>query len=315
MTNHRRVPTLSLVDYTSATHRDQFIHALHESIADYGFVVIKNHGISPEVIQQAYQLSKKLFDLPEEIKMNYEGESGQRGYIAFGKETAKGHNIPDLKEYWHIGPEIDPNSQYRNDYPNNLWPTEIPEFKTFFCQFHDALTLVAKKILAALGTAMNLEPDYFENMITNGNSVQRLIHYPALAQTQTDTPNAMRAAAHVDINLITLLIGATDSGLELQDRDGSWLPVHNQEGEIVIDTGDMMARLTNNKIPATMHRVVNPKDTSRARYSIPFFVHPKNDVMLTSQPQFGDAKFPPISAGDFLRERLEENGFNRQSKK
>ena len=312
MTNHRRVPTLSLVDYTSEAHKKQFIQALYESIADYGFVVIKNHGISPEVIQQAYQLSKILFDLPEKTKMNYEGESGQRGYIAFGKETAKGHNIPDLKEYWHIGPEIKPDEECYDDYPNNLWPEELPEFKTFFCQLHDALNNVAKQILAALGAAMDLEPGYFEDMITNGNSVQRLIHYPALGQA--DTQSAMRAAAHVDINLITLLIGATDSGLELQDRDGSWLPVHNQEGEIVIDTGDMMSRLTNNKLPATMHRVVNPKDTSRARYSIPFFVHPKNNVMLTSQPQFGEAKLPPISAGDFLRERLEENGFNNKSK-
>lgn len=312
MTKPRAVPTLSLADYSSETHRDEFIHSLYESIQDYGFVVIKNHGISHEVIQQAYELSKKLFDLPEKTKISYEGESGQRGYIAFGKETAKGHNTPDIKEYWHIGPEIDPKKEIYSDYPDNLWPGEIPEFKTFFCELYDSLNTLAQKILSALAEAMELEPNYFGNMIQDGNSVQRLIHYPALSDK--DIGNAMRAAAHVDINLITLLIGATDSGLELQDNDGSWLPVHNKEGEIVIDTGDMMARLTNNTIPATMHRVVNPKDTSRARYSIPFFVHPKNDVMLASLPHFGEAKLPPISAGDFLSERLKENGFGRQSK-
>ena len=327
MLTTRQVPTLSLSDYQSGNttnpsnieleRKDLFIADFFESIAEYGFVVIKNHGITPQQIEQAYQLSKKLFDLPYDIKTKYAGIDGQRGYIAFGKETAKGHKFPDLKEYWHIGPEIDAKSKYIGAYPKNYWPAEIPEFQEFFTEFYACLNKVAVDLLGALSSALSLPENYFEDMVRDGNSVQRLIYYPEMSSLEKQKNNSyseksVRAAAHVDINLITLLIGATESGLELLDKDGSWLPINNQEGEIVVDTGDMMARLTNNTLPATMHRVVNPEDVNRARYSIPYFVHPRNEISLASLPQFGKPKFTPINAGDFLQERLNENGFGKK---
>lgn len=315
MLNQRQVPTLSLRDFLISDvggkgARDKFISALFDGLSEYGFVVIKDHGISQQTIDRAYELSEKLFSLPSEAKSKYDRGDGQRGYIAFGKETAKGNEHPDLKEYWHVGPELDKMSPYFDAYPKNFWPEEIPEFRAFFGDLYQSLNDVANLILSALGEAMKLEPGFFESMIHEGNSVQRLIHYPALKNVDAES-GSIRAAAHADINLMTLLIGATDSGLELLDKDGLWLPVHNEEGEIVIDTGDMMARLTNNVLPATMHRVVNPKDLSRARYSIPFFVHPKNATSLASLPQFGEQKFPKITAGEFLQQRLEENGFGK----
>ncbi len=313
MKSKRQVPTLSLSEYRNPDLRSGFNSALIEAVSEYGFVVIKDHGIAPETIERAYELSKALFELPLETKTKYEGDNGQRGYISFGKETAKGNKYPDLKEYWHIGPELDKDNYYYNQYPQNFWPKEIPEFRAFFSELYTALNDIAKSLLSAMGDALGLPSQYFEDMIQDGNSVQRLIHYPPILES--DTKGSVRAAAHVDINLITLLIGATDSGLELLDKDGCWLPVNNQEGEIVVDTGDMMSRLTNDSIPATTHRVVNPKDLTSARYSIPYFVHPRNDINLSSFAQFGDPLFPPITAGDFLQERLQENGFGDSPKK
>ena len=309
MLNQRQVPTLSLRDFDVLTTRGEFVRALFDGLSEYGFVVIKEHGISQQLINHAYEMSKQLFNLPLETKLKYESGDGQRGYIAFGKETAKGNAHPDLKEYWHVGPELDKSSAYWGLYPKNFWPEEIPEFRRCFSDLYQALNEVANSVLSALEEAMGLEAGFFESITRDGNTVQRLIHYPPLAHI--DAGNSIRAAAHADINLMTLLIGATDSGLELLDKDGHWLPVHSEEGEIVIDTGDMMARLTNDTLPATLHRVVNPEDLSRARYSIPFFVHPQNDISLASPPQFGQRKFDDITAGEFLQQRLEENGFGK----
>ncbi|GAB2188808.1 isopenicillin N synthase family oxygenase [Sessilibacter sp. MAH1] len=312
MSELRQVPKLSLAQYSQATgpaEKTAFATALYQALSEYGFVVISDHGISQDTFNKAYSLTQSLFNLPLQSKSNYETGSGQRGYISFGKEKAAGNDFPDLKEYWHVGPELDNTSPYINEYPKNVWPEEIPEFKPFFSELYHSLEDVAKTLFVALAQAMNLDDNFFVDMITDGNSIQRLIHYPAL--DGLNVGSSIRAAAHGDINLMTLLIGATDSGLELLDRNGEWLAVENQEGDLVIDTGDMMARLTNNQLPATIHRVVNPSDMSKPRYSIPFFVHPRNSVMLECLDQFqGEGKqFAPISAGDFLQQRLRENGF------
>ena len=256
-------------------------------------------------------MAEKLFALPDEQKLKYEAGNGQRGYIAFGKESAKGCSQPDLKEYWHVGPELTPADYYYNKYPKNLWPEqELPEFREFFLGLHHQLNHCALQLLAALELAINLPAGFFAKLIHQGNSVQRLIHYPAL---RGDEPReALRAAPHADINLMTLLVGATDAGLQILDRDGQWLAVENQLHDLVVDTGDMMARITNNTLPATVHRVVNPEDRSKARYSIPFFVHPHNEAVLSGLPQFIKREEPvsePITAGDFLQQRLRENGF------
>ena len=309
MKSYRQVPRLSLADYHQVETRESFERELFAALSEYGFVVIKDHGIHASTFASAYQLAETFFKLPLAIKEKYEQGNGQRGYIAFGKESAKGNPHPDLKEYWHVGPELSPDSSYYDEYPKNVWPDELPEFRTFFLDLHARLEAVALDLLQALAASMSVSPHFFSELIREGNSVQRLIHYPALASF--DTGSSIRAAAHADINLMTLLVGATDSGLELLDRDGTWLPVENQESDLVIDTGDMMARLTNNVLPATVHRVVNPKELGKPRYSIPFFVHPHNGAVLSCLPAYsnGERQFDDITAGDFLKQRLRENGF------
>ena len=204
------------------------------------------------------------------------------------------------------------DSAYVKDYPDNVWPEEIPEFETFFKSFYRDLEALGKTILEALGEAMNLEPDFFRNLVTDGNSICRLLHYPATRHL--DTQHSVRAAAHADINLLTLLVGATDSGLELLDQNGDWKPVVSSEEEIVLDTGDMMSRLTNDVLPATVHRVVNPTNQERSRYSMPFFLHPHSKASLECLPQClgpEGSKYPPITAGEFLEQRLIEIGLTK----
>lgn len=306
MADSRQVPTLNLSDYLSGndTLRQDFVDRLFESIKEFGFVVIANHGINTADFAKAYRLSEQLFALPLAQKQEYETGSGQRGYISFGQEKAAGSEVPDLKEYWHIGPELSKSRKAELAYPENLWPKELPEFESFFIELYGQLLQVAEHLLRALAQGLGYPAEFFSQMVCEGNSVQRLIHYPplnTLASTQ-----GVRAGAHADINLITLLIGATDSGLELLDRDGQWLAIDNQVGDLVVDTGDMMAAITNGLLPATVHRVVNPEDTSRARYSIPFFVHPRNEVPLIAP---GGNPQGAITAGAFLHQRLAENGF------
>ncbi len=308
----KQVPRLSLAAFRSSQleQRQAFIDDLWQALAQFGFVVISDHGISGQTFARAYELSRELFALPLSQKCAYEQGNGQRGYIAFGKETAKGCEHPDLKEYWHIGPELAVNAEGLSEFPANVWPDEqLPNFKPFFLSLHQQLSQVALVLLEALAQAMHLPDNYFAKIIQHGNSVQRLIHYPPLGDQ--DPGQAVRAAAHADINLMTLLIGATDSGLELLDKSGQWLAVENQANDLVVDTGDMMALLTNNALPATVHRVVNPVNTIEPRYSIPFFVHPRNEVMLSPLEQFakGGEPLQPISAGDYLAQRLRENGF------
>ena len=294
-------------------NRESFLSELFTGLQECGFIILRDHSIDCTRREHAYHLLERLFALPVETKLKYDSDDGgRRGYTAFGRENAKGNPHTDLKEFWHVGQELTRNSAYVKDYPDNVWPAEIPEFEAFFKSFYRDLESLGKTILEALGEAMNLEPDFFRNIVTDGNSICRLLHYPATRHL--DTQHSVRAAAHADINLLTLLVGATDSGLELLDQKGDWKPVVSSEDEIVLDTGDMMARLTNDVLPATVHRVVNPINQERSRYSIPFFLPPHSKASLECLPQFvgpDGSKYPPITAGEFLEQRLIEIGLTK----
>lgn len=308
----RKVPTLSLRDFTHGTEEQKtnFVKTLYGALIDYGFIILDDHLIEQEQVDRSYEMTKKFFDLPSDQKSQYGGVAGgQRGFTEFGREHAKDNPNPDLKEFWHVGRELAATSEYNGVYPENVWPdTEVPEFRKELSNLYNRLDETAAVLLDAIGLALDVPKSYFRDMIHDGNSILRLIHYPPV--DKQDTENSVRAAAHEDINLITLLVGATDSGLELLDRDGSWLAIESTPGQIVVDTGDMMQRLTNGILPATTHRVVNPKDTSTTRYSMPFFVHPHSKASLAVLPQCeGEGKkWEDITAGEFLTQRLKEIG-------
>ncbi len=287
-----------------------FVSDLYSGLTDCGFVVLRDHGISKADLDKAYALIKAFFDLPLETKLKYDsGRGGARGYTAFGRENAAGNAYSDLKEFWHIGQEPAPTSRYAGVYPQNIWPDELPEFKTHLRKIYTQLETLGRTMLSALTGPLGLESTFFEEMSKDGNSVYRLLHYPAVEGL--DTAHSMRAAAHADINLVTLLLGATDSGLEILGKEGEWIPVESTSDEIVLDTGDMMSRLTNDVFPSTIHRVINPSRLDCSRYSMPFFLHPHSEASLACLPQCeGEAgpKYPPITAGEFLNERLREIG-------
>lgn len=307
----RKVPELSLASYVAGAKKNQqdFVDALFSGLKEYGFVVLTEHSVEQQLIDQAYGLVREFFSLPLDKKMRYAGNTGgQRGYTAFKTEHAKNSSHPDLKEFWHVGRELPANSAYAGIYPENLWPAEIEGFKSAALSLYQGLDVVANTLLEALGQALDLPRDYFSKMVKDGNSILRMIHYPP-TQYQ-DTASSIRSAAHEDINLITMLVGATDSGLELLDRDGTWLPVQSTPGQIVVDTGDMMARITNDLLPATTHRVVNPANEKSERFSMPFFIHPHSEAVLKCLPscQGRGETLPPIKAHDFLMQRLREIG-------
>ena len=302
------IKNLSLKDL--ASDREGFTKELFDGLKTYGFVVLRDHGISSSEIQDAYKLVEQLFNLPIETKLKYDsGSGGARGYTAFGRENAAGNPHADLKEFWHVGQTLSPGSQYNGIYPSNIWPQEIPEFENCLNGMYRKLENLGKVMLDVVGDALGLEREFFDEMVTDGNSIYRLLHYPAVKGMDTD--HQMRAAPHADINLLTLLLGATDSGLELLDHHGNWLPVESGPDEIVLDTGDMMSRLTNDVLPSTVHRVVNPYSQDKSRFSMPFFLHPHSHADLSCLPQcLGEtgAKYKPITAGEFLQQRLEEIG-------
>lgn len=315
-TKYTQVPTLSLEQYISGSTNDknEFIEALFSGLKYYGFIILKDHTISTELLDKAYNQSKKLFNLSLEAKNAYISPVGgnQRGYAPFGKEHAKGNSAPDLKEFWHVGRHLNKGHKYEASYPDNIWPKEIPDFQKTFQDLYTGLDHVGDVMLEALTGPLEVEKNYFRNMTKDGNSILRLLHYPPLAK-DTD-PNCVRAAAHEDINLITILVAATTSGLELLDRDGKWLPVETDKNNLIIDAGDMLSRITNEVIPSTTHRVVNPNDgQNNSRYSMPYFIHPNPEAMLTCLPscQGDGAKYPDILAQDFLMQRLKEIGLTK----
>jgi isopenicillin N synthase-like dioxygenase len=310
----RKVPTLSLGHYTKGTDAQKalFIEQLFSGMKDYGFIVLKDHDVSADLLKQAYVVLEKFYQLPDTKKRSYISAlgGGQRGYTAFGTEHAKGSPVMDLKEFWHVGREVPEGHAFAKYYPNNIWPDDsVPEFRALFEKLFAQLEIAGIQMMEALTTPLKVEKNYFKNMVQEGNSILRLLHYPPIPEG-TD-PRCIRAAAHEDINFITILPAATQSGLQLKDRDGQWLDIESDFGTLIVDAGDMLARITNDVIPSTTHRVVNPNDgTNKSRYSMPFFMHPNPEAMLSCLPSCrGEkAKYADITGHDFLMQRLREIG-------
>jgi isopenicillin N synthase-like dioxygenase len=297
----------------AASDRDPlgFAEELGNSFERYGFAIISDHGIPADLIHRAEDKAKAFFALPEEVKRRYkiEGGGGARGYTPFGIETAKGATAYDLKEFWHVGRELPDGHPYAELMAPNVWPDEVQSFHDTFLELFAAFDTAGARILEAIARHLGLAPDYFVDTVRDGNSVLRLLHYPPIPG---DGPN-VRAGAHEDINTITLLLGAEEAGLELLDRDGNWLPVSPKPGELAVNIGDMLQRLTNNVLRSTTHRVVNPPPERRgkSRYSMPFFLHFRPDFLIETLPDCITPTRPnlypePITAHDYLLERLRE---------
>ncbi len=290
---------------------DRFSAELGASFERYGFAVVGDHGLPQAVVDAALADTKAFFALPTDEKMETRvaGAQGQRGYTPFGVETAKGAEHFDLKEFWHVGRELPDGHRFRDHMPPNVWPARPPGFREHLLAFYDALDALGNRILRAIAHHLGLADDFFATTVDHGNSVLRLLHYPPVGETGPH----VRAGAHEDINVITLLLGAEEAGLELKERDGSWLAVNPPAGSIVVNIGDMLQRLTNHVLPSTSHRVVNPAPERRgvARYSTPFFLHFASDYLIRTlpgavTPDRPDRHPEPITADGYLQERLRE---------
>lgn len=300
------------------TDRTAFAQSLGASFERYGFAVLSGlfdadgAGLQQTVVERAYAGAKAFFDLPEATKQSYhlKGTGGARGYTPFGIETAKGHTAHDLKEFWHMGRDLPDPHPYRDHMGNNLWPAEVPDFKPALQSLYAGLDALGKRVLEGIALYLGLKADYFDDKVKDGNSVLRLLHYPPVS----NPGESVRAGAHGDINAITLLMGAEEPGLQLLDRDGTWLPITPPEGCIVINIGDMLSRLTNHVLPSTVHRVVNPADSRKgfSRYSMPFFLHFESPFVIETLPGCITPDRPDSYAGqsitayDFLMQRLRE---------
>jgi len=309
------IPTLDIRRFTDpvdVADRAAFVSELGAAYREWGFAGIRNHGIPQSLIDDAYQVFQQFFALPETDKRRYHvaGGGGARGYTPFGIETAKGARYSDLKEFWHIGRDIPDTSPYRAVMPPNIWPDEVAGFRENGYALYEALDALGTQVLAALALHIGLPEDYFVDKTDAGNSILRPIHYPPI--TADDIPN-VRAGAHEDINLITLLVGASAAGLEVRSRAGEWVPFTADADTIVVNIGDMLQRLTNHVYPSTTHRVVNPADEKarQPRYSVPFFLHPNPDFLIDVLPSTisssNPSRYPePITAQGYLDERLRE---------
>lgn len=302
------VPELRLSDFTGGdpAARAGFQKDLFASLRRWGFVILADHNVPTGLLDRAYALSADLFDRPEAEKRAL--ARGLRGYTPFGSEHARDSQAPDLKEFWQIGREPTPEALAVEPLPPNVWPDRPAGFRDTFTALYEGLDQTGRLLLSALAPSLDLPGDWFEDRVRFGPSILRLLHYPPVPP---DAPaGAVRSAAHEDINFLTILVAARGAGLQLLDRDGSWVPVETDPGKLIVDSGDMLARLTNGVIPATTHRVVNPEGPNVSRYSMPFFLHPHSDLSLAALPscrQAGDPA-PEITAGDFLAERLREIG-------
>ena len=288
-----------------------FARAMGESYANFGFAIVRDHGLDAALIARASEATKAFFALPDAAKRQYrlEGQAGQRGYIPFGVEAAKNADAVDLKEFWHVGRELPAGHRYRSYMPENVWPAEIATFREDVYGLYQALDAMGAELLRSIAMFLDLPTDFFVTATRDGNSVLRLLHYPPTPPK----PAGVRAAAHEDINVITLLLGAEEAGLQLRTRDGRWLDVNPPEGALVVNVGDMLQRLTNHVLPSTTHRVVNPapERAHLPRYSIPFFLHFAPDYLIETAPSCitpdNPNRYPTsITAHDFLYERLRE---------
>ena len=312
-TFHVETVHLSQFREGSAKDRAEFIRILGDSFRHTGFVKVAGHEVRQSNVDGAYEAARAFFALPEEVKRRYlvPGSGGARGFTSFGSEHAKDQTVGDLKEFWHVGQELPAEHPLKAAYGDNLWPeAEVPGFKAHTLALYRALEACAGTLLEALALYLGLPERSLADMVIDGNSILRLIHYPALRDRFIE--GGVRSSAHEDINLITLLPAATDSGLQLLDRNGTWHAVDGLAGEIVADAGDMLSRHVNLKIPSTTHRVINPDRADAVRYSMPFFCHPRPEVLLDCPDSLlepGEAKrFQPITAHAFLMQRLREIG-------
>lgn len=313
------IPSVDLQDFISEDpiRKQKFVDEIGEAYENIGFVALKGHFLDDKLVESLYSEVKRFFELPLDIKQKYEipGIGGQRGYVSFGKESAKGRKEGDLKEFWHFGQYVEDNPKLAETYPNNVTVEEVPEFNAVGKEAYKMLEKTAKYVLRALALRLGLEETYFDDYIHNGNSILRPIHYPPIVEEPKD---AVRAAAHGDINLITLLMGAQGRGLQVQNHKGEWIDAIAQPDELMINVGDMLSRHTNNKLKSTIHRVVNPPKElwGTSRYSIPFFMHPVSEMKLDVLDTCVDEEHPKLyedtTAGEFLHERLVELGLIKQ---
>ena len=306
---HDEIASVSLKD----ADRDPqgFAQRLGRSFEDYGFAIISDHDIPDDLIARAEDKARAFFALPEEVKRKYkiEGSGGARGYTPFGIETAKGALAHDLKEFWHVGRDLPEGHKFADHMPPNVWPEEVETFRNTFTELFAAFDASGLKILRAIARYLKIDEDYFADTVRDGNSVMRLLHYPPI---EGEPGSHVRAGAHEDINTITLLLGAEEAGLELLTKDSRWIPVSPGPGELVVNIGDMLQRLTNGRLRSTSHRVVNPppERRGRSRYSMPFFLHFRSDFLIEALPGTVPAgeqpKWRPITADDYLQGRLRE---------
>ncbi|MEG8220887.1 isopenicillin N synthase family oxygenase [Sphingomonas sp. HH69] len=308
-----QVPVLSMAELDKA----DFAQAFGRSFQQFGFAMVRDHGMDQQLIDAGWAIAREFFALPDTVKRRYDAKNngGQRGYTAFGTEIAKGASENDLKEFWHVGRDLPAGDPLAQTMPPNVWPDDMPDFQAVFVPLYREFDRVGAELLSAIALYLDLPERWFDGPIDKGNSILRLLHYPPVS------PQApgIRAGAHEDINLITLLLGAEEGGLELKDRNGNWLPVVPPPGALAINVGDMLQRLTNHLLPSTSHRVVNPPPERRghSRYSMPFFLHLRPDFLIDALPQCVSAenprRDPPITAHDYLTERLIEIGLIKKA--
>lgn len=309
------VPSVDLRDFLSGDpeRKQKFVNEIGKAYEEIGFVALKGHFLDDKLVDELYGEVKNFFDLPVETKQKYEipGIGGQRGYVGFGKETAKGFKKGDLKEFWHFGQYLEDGYKYSSVYPDNVEVTEVPRFNEVGKEAFKMLEKTGVYVLRALALHLGLDEFYFDKFVSEGNSILRPIHYPPITE---EPDNAVRAAAHGDINLITLLMGAQGKGLQVMNHDGEWVDAIAEPDELMINVGDMLSRHTNNKLKSTIHQVVNPPRElwGTSRYSIPFFMHPVSEMPLNALEGTYDENnpklYPDTTAGEFLHERLVELG-------
>jgi isopenicillin N synthase-like dioxygenase len=311
----QNIPSVNLRDFLSddPKRKQKFVNEIGRAYEDIGFVALKGHFLNDQLVEELYGEIRNFFALPLETKSGYEipGIGGQRGYVSFGKEHAKGRKEGDLKEFWHFGQYVEKDSKYSSEYPENVEVKELPRFNSVGKEAYQMIEKTGVYVLRALALHLGLDEFYFDQYVKDGNSILRPIHYPPIT---AEPAKAIRAAAHGDINLITLLMGAQGKGLQVQNHDGEWIDAVAEPDELVINVGDMLSRLTNNKLKSTIHQVVNPPRElwGTSRFSIPFFMHPVSDMKLNCLDNCIDAenpkKFEDITAGDYLYERLVDLG-------
>lgn len=318
MSNALGIPSVDLNEFTkgNSEKRNKFVQELGQAYETVGFVAVKNHGIPDEIVSNLYKLSQSFFALTEAQKRSYEieGGAGQRGYTSFGKEQAKGFDAPDLKEFFQYGQTVEDGDAIKNEYPDNVLVKDVKGFDETFYKAYRHFEKSGGHLLTAIAIYLGLDETYFEDHIKNGNSILRAIHYPPITQ---EPKSAVRAEQHEDINLITLLVGASADGLQVLNKNNEWISVTALPEQIVVNVGDMLQRLTNNKLRSTTHRVVNPPKElwGTSRYSIPFFLHPRSDMKLncleSCVSKENPINYPPITAGEYLNERLREIGLKK----